>query len=282
MARGEIVVTMDADSVFDKNALERIVHHFSDKKIDALVGNVKVANNFTLIGYLQSLEYLFGFYYKRAHCVLGAEYIYGGACAAFRKDKVFDKIGLFDEKNKTEDIEMSLRTKYFGLHSVYAEDVVCYTEGASTFTGLMNQRLRWKKGRFDTFLRYRNMFMSRKRRHNKWLSWFVMPFSLLAEFQLLFEPIGFSLLITYSIISGDYISLALGSLFVAITYIVNGLFSHEFKPHRALLFVFTWPLFYILVWVEYVSLLKSLWMLVRGEEIEWQHWERQGVLEADA
>ena len=61
---------------------------------------------------------------------------------------------------------------------------------------------------------------------------------------------------------------------------MNGLFSHEFKPQRALLFVFTWPLFYFLVWIEYIVLLKSLWMVVRGEDIEWQRWQRQGVSEA--
>jgi cellulose synthase/poly-beta-1,6-N-acetylglucosamine synthase-like glycosyltransferase len=245
--------------------------------VDALVGNVKVANNKTLIGYLQSLEYLFGFYYKRAHCVLGAEYIFGGACAAFRKSSTFDRIGLFDELNKTEDIEMSLRTKFYGMRSVYAEDVFCYTEGANTLTGLINQRLRWKKGRFDTFLRYRSMFLSRSRKHNKWLTWFVMPFSMLAELQLFFEPIGLSLLITYSVVSGDFISLALGSLFVWIIYIVNALFSHEFRPQRILLFPLTWPLFYVLVWVEYIVLLKSVWMVLRGHDIEWQRWQRQGI-----
>lgn len=276
-ANGDIILTIDADSVVRPDAIERLVRYFADPKVDAVVGNVKVADNHTFIGRLQALEYLFGFYYKRAHCVLGAEYIFGGACAAFRKATIFDAIGLFDTTNKTEDIEMSMRIKYNGLKSCYAEDVICYTEGASTIHGLVNQRLRWKKGRFDTFVKYRSMFFSGDKRHRKALGWFVLPFSMLAEAQLLFEPIAFTLLLTYSIISSDFVSLALGTLFVAVTYIVVGFFSREFKPGLILLYPFTWPLFYFLVWVEYIVLIRSLGMSLRGEEITWQRWDRQGV-----
>ncbi len=274
---GDIILTMDADSAIEANGIERLVSYFADPTVDAVVGNVKVANNHSFIGRIQSLEYLFGFYYKRAHCVLGAEYIYGGACAAFRKSTTFDSFGLYDTANKTEDIEISMRTKYFGLKSCYAEDVVCYTEGASTIHGLMNQRLRWKKGRFDTFVKYRRMFFSNDKRHGRMLSWFVLPFSVLAELQLLFEPIAATLLITYSIISSDYVSLALGTLFVAVTYVVVGLFSREFKPKLILMYPFTWPLFYFLVWIEYCVLIRSLVMSLRGEEVEWQRWDRQGI-----
>lgn len=277
LASGEIIVTMDADTIFAPDAIENLVHYFADSTVDAVVGNVKVGNTNSIIGRMQGLEYLFGFYYKRAHCVLGAEYIYGGACAAFRRATTFDVYGLFDFTNKTEDIEMSMRTKYYGLKSCYAEDVICYTEGASTVIGLINQRLRWKKGRFDTFVKYRRMFFSGDKRHRKTLGWFVLPFSLLAELQLLFEPIAISLLITYSVIADDYVSLALGTLFVSVTYMVVSIFSREFKPMLLLLFPVTWPLFYFLVWVEYLALVKSIVMSLRGQEVEWQHWNRQGI-----
>jgi poly-beta-1,6-N-acetyl-D-glucosamine synthase len=277
-ARGEIVVTMDADSIFEPNAIATLVRYFADPRIDAAVGNVKIARNRTLIGHLQQLEYLFGFYFKRAHSVLDAEYIYGGACAAFRREKTFDRFGLFDTSNMTEDIEMSLRTRYFGLHSVFADDVVCHTEGASTVTGLVNQRLRWKKGRIETFGKYRQMFFSLKRRHSTWLSFFILPYSLLGELQLLFEPIGITLLVGYSLVSGDYLSLGLGLLFIFVTYMVTGLFNQEKLDLKTILkFPFTWPLFYLATWVEYIVLLKSLKMILRGGEITWQQWDRRGV-----
>jgi len=67
-------------------------------------------------------------------------------------------------------------------------------------------------------------------------------------------------------------------LFISVIYIVNSFFSHRRSDiFLFLLFPFTWPLFYILVWVEYIALVKSLRMLIHGDEVEWQKWNRQGI-----
>lgn len=281
-SRGRIILTIDADSAVAPDAITNLVERFRDPKTDAVVGQVRVANvGGRLIGRIQQLEYLFGFYFKRAHCVLGAEYIYGGACAAFRRSSTFDRFGLFDEKNKTEDIEMSMRTKYHGMRSVYAEDVLCYTEGANTYMGLISQRLRWKKGRFDTFIEYRQMFFSWKRHHNKPMSWFILPYAMFSELQLLLEPIGATLLITYSVIANDYVSLALSMLFVGISYVIVAIFGKKLPMRQRFgliaLWPFTWLLFYIVVWIEFHALLRSAHMVLRGDTLEWQQWKREGI-----
>ncbi len=277
-AKGEILITVDADSIADDHMIKNIVRYLRDDKVDAVVGNVKVAGEITFINLLQRFEYLFGFYHKRAHSVLGAEYIYGGACAAFRKSTIFDQIGHFDTGSITEDIEMSMRTRYHGRNAVYADDALCYTEGASSIMGLVKQRIRWKKGRFEAFSRYKKMFFSTKINHNRWLAWFILPFAMLAEIQLLFEPIGLTLLIIYSYITGDYSSLVLGALFVDLMFTVVGLFTEKAKNWWIVpLFPFTWMIFYVLVWVEYMALLKSLSASIRSEALAWQKWQRKGI-----
>lgn len=276
-ATGEIVLTIDADSALKRGSLKKLVTYFVDEKIMAVVGQVKVVNTKTLMGLAQNLEYYFGFYNKRGHAVLGAEYIFGGACASFRRS-VFATVGLFDHENKTEDIEMSMRLRHQGFQCTYAEDVICYTEGASQLLDLISQRIRWKKGRFDTFLKYRSMFFSTEENHNFFLSFFVLPFSLLAEFQLIFEPTAITILIIYSIIANEFLSLAVGILFIFLVYVAVSLFHNE-RPRAELilLFPFTWPLFYILDWVEFMALWKSLKMLRRGQDVVWQKWERKGI-----
>ena len=276
-ARGEILLTMDADSVLQKGALRKLVRYYMDDEIMAVVGNVEVTDATTIVGLAQQMEYYFGFYNKRAHALLGAEYIFGGACASFRI-KVFKQIGVFDDKNKTEDIEMSMRTKAYGLKSTYAEDVVCYTEGASDIYGLIAQRIRWKKGRLDTFAKYRRLFFSTDDKHNVFLSFFVLPFSLLAEAQLIFEPIAIAIVIAYSIVTSEYLSLAIGLLFILLVFVAVSLF-HDNKPKPSLIlaFPFVWPLFYLLDWVEFLSLYKSMQMIKRGKDVEWQQWNRKGI-----
>jgi poly-beta-1,6-N-acetyl-D-glucosamine synthase len=276
-ATGEIILTMDADSAIVHGGLKKLVAYYRDPEIMCVVGNVRVGNNNTVIGLMQHLEYYFGFYFKRAYAIMGAEYIFGGACASFRKS-VFENIGLFDTENKTEDIEMSMRCRYAGYKCTYAEDVLTFTEGASNILGLINQRIRWKKGRFDTFLKYRNMFFSADDRHNAFLSFFVLPYAMLSELQLLLEPIAISVLIAYSFTTSDFLSLTIGLFFILQIYIVTTFF-HGLKPNLKILlsFPFTWTLFYLLVWIEFLSLYKSIKMSFEGTDITWQKWDRKGI-----
>jgi len=274
-ATGEIILTVDADSALKKGSLNNLTKYFLDEEIMAVVGNVEIANARTIIGLAQQMEYFFGFYNKRAHALFGAEYIFGGACAAFRSS-VFEAIGLFDTENKTEDIEMSMRTKFHGMKATYGEDVVCYTEGASDLAGLISQRTRWKKGRLDTFKKYRSLFFSIEDHHNAFLSFFVLPFSVLAELMLLFEPIAIAIMVAYVIITSEYLSLALGMAYIMLVFIVIPLFHSHPQPKYVLYFAF-WPLFYFLDWIEFVSAYKSIRLIRQGKDIEWQRWNRQGI-----
>ncbi len=277
LATGEIVLTVDADSALKIGSLEKLAKYYLDPTVDAVVGNVEVTNSESIVGLAQQLEYYFGFYNKRAHSLLGAEYIFGGACASFRRS-IFEKIGYFDEVNKTEDIEMSMRTKFYGLKSKYAEDVVCYTEGASAVSSLIQQRIRWKKGRVDTFFKYRNMFFSTEDEHNFFLSFFVLPLSVMSEIQLLFEPVAISALIAYSIVTSEFVSLSLGLLFIGLVFLIVPLF-HDSRP-RPVLFVyfpFFWPLFLFLDWIEFLSLAKTIKMIRQKKDVEWQRWQRKGI-----
>jgi poly-beta-1,6-N-acetyl-D-glucosamine synthase len=277
-SKGEIIVTMDADSAHHPDAVANIVKYFRDPGIDALVGNVKVSNTNTILGLLQKLEYLFGFYFKRVHSLFNAEYIYGGACAAFRKSTTFDSLGLFDTENKTEDIEYSMRTKLFGLKAVYGEDVVVFTEGASSLKGLYKQRLRWKKGRIDTFIKYKSLFFSRNPKHSKFMTFIILPFAVMGEFQLLLEPMFFALIWSYTLISGDFLSIGLSSLFILFTF-VSAIFFGDKKVNVMYLIYFPafWLIFYILVAIELLSLLKSVELVRANEDIAWQKWKREGI-----
>lgn len=279
-AKGEIILTMDADSAHHPLTIKNLVTYFHDGTVQAVVGNVKVRNVRNLVGLIQQFEYIFGFYFKRVNSIFDAEYIFGGACAAFRKKTTFDKLGYFDTENKTEDIEYSMRVKQAGLKSAYAEDVYTYTEGANDFEGLYKQRLRWKKGRLDTFLKYRTLFFSRDKNHSKFMSWLVLPYAMVGEIQMLGEPFFFTAIWTYTIVSGDYLSVGLSSLFIFITYLSAFVFGdRQTNKLNIILFPFTWFMFYILAVVEFLALLRSIEMMYLNQKITWQSWARKGVLD---
>ncbi len=201
LATGEVIITVDADSLVERHAIRNMVKHFCDPKVASVAGNVVIGNRNTYLGLLQQLEYLFGFYFKRADGMFNAVYIVGGAAAAYRRS-ILVEAGGFDEAIITEDIELSTRLQALGFKVRYAPNATIFTEGPSDFKSLCQQRLRWKYGRIMTFLKYRHLFFSVNRQHNKFLTLFILPVTLYCESLLLFAPFLLVLFYGYALTAG--------------------------------------------------------------------------------
>jgi len=107
---GNLIVTMDADTIFEKDALIKAARYFINKNLDAAVGNVKISNSRTLLGLIQQIEYTMGFYFKRTHSIFNSEYIIGGAFGVFRKE-MFQKYGFLTKKTKQKILSIQLDYK---------------------------------------------------------------------------------------------------------------------------------------------------------------------------
>lgn len=278
LATGDILISIDADCLVDSEAIASFVETFKDPKVSAAVGNVKIANRDNVVGIVQYLEFLFSFYFKRADALLGTIYIIGGAAGAFRKD-VFDTVGGYSETNITEDIELTVRIQDAGMKIEYTPEAVVYTEGASDLASLKRQRLRWKRGRFQTFYQHWRMFFSTKRRHNKVLTWVMMPLAMLQELQLLLEIPFLIFLYVFSIMNADFSSYLTGVLVVSLMFVVQFMFYD--KSTRRLSFVLLapigWLLFYMATYVEAWALVRSIESFITKREVTWQKWKRKGI-----
>lgn len=274
---GDIIITVDGDTKLHKNAIENIVRHFIDPSVEAVVGNVKIANSKTMLGLLQQIEYTLVFYFKRVHSVMDSIFIVGGAFGAFRRN-VFNRFGYFDECSKTEDIEFSTRLKWHGCKIVFAEDAIAYTEGPSTFMGLIKQRLRWKKGLIDTFIKYHDIFFSFNRKHNIFLSWVLLPYSLFGDIQLIFELILLPCILYYTIIYRLYYLWFGWTFFLVFTLIIIYLFGSK-KNNRSNLLLS--PLYYVLSLILFASeiyaIIGTIKLHIMNKDIVWQNWNRRGV-----
>lgn len=278
LSSGDIVITIDGDCAIEPTTVENFVRHFENEKVMAAVGNVKIANATGILGVLQYLEFLFSFYFKKADSLFNTVYIIGGAAGAFRRE-VFDRIGGFNTKNITEDIDLSVRIQKAGMRIVYAADAVVYTEGADTLVGLMKQRLRWKRGRFQTFYEHRHLFFSERKGHNKLLTWGVLPLALFGEVQLFFEPFFLGFLYLYSFLISDFSSFISGIIVVSAMFLVQIADDRSLKrlPLLALAPI-GWLLFYVTTWVEHRALINSIRGMLFNQEIRWQRWQRRGIM----
>ena len=277
LSTGDIVVSIDADCIILPDTIGNFVEHFKDPEVSAAVGNVKIGNTLHILGTLQYLEFLFSFYFKKADSLFNTIYIIGGAAGAFRRE-VFESIGLYSNKNITEDIDLSVRIQEAGLKIVYAADAIVYTEGANSLKGLSRQRLRWKQGRFQTFFEHSRLFFSTKRRHNKLLTWLILPLAVFGDTQLFFESIFLVFLYIYSLITGDFSSFISGIIVVSSMFFVQIFDDRTVKRSTMYLIApIGWLLFYITTVVEYQALMKSIWGVFTKQKIVWQRWNRRGI-----
>lgn len=278
-ANGEIIVTVDADSLMDRRAIEHLVIHFLDPQVGGVAGNVVVGNRSRPIEWMQQMEYLYGFFFKRADSLFNSVYIIGGAAAAYRRS-VIEEVGGFDHSIITEDIELSTRILSRGYKTQYAADAAVYTEGPSDFSGLCNQRLRWKHGRILTFLKHRNLFFSLDRKHSPYLSFMLLPLAVYAECLLLAEALTLSVFMLYTVSAHDYWPLvfviALLSTVVGVQIMSDS--RRRFHSNLFLLAPVAWLIFYVMDMVELQALIRSLKRLIRKEELKWQKWVRVGVM----
>ena len=173
-----------------------------------------------------------------------------------------------------------MRIQNAGLKIIYASDALVYTEGASDIKSLMSQRLRWKRGRFETFKQNHNLFFSFKKHHNKLLSWIILPLAYFGELQLSLEIFFLTFLYIYSYMLSDFSSFISGIVVVSTMFFVQMFFDDNKIKNNISFYILLpigWLLFYVTTYVEFTALIKSVWGLIKKKEIKWQRWERTGV-----
>lgn len=155
-ADGEIIVTVDADSVVERTALLGLVGALqTDPSAGAVAGNVKVGNRDRRITRIQTLEYVIGInVFRRVLDFCGAVMIVPGAIGAYRRS-VLEDVNLYDPDTLTEDFDVTVQILKRG-DAVRAIDAKSYTQAPATWRDLYQQRLRWYRGNVMTLFKHRD------------------------------------------------------------------------------------------------------------------------------
>jgi cellulose synthase/poly-beta-1,6-N-acetylglucosamine synthase-like glycosyltransferase len=158
---GEIIVCMDADSVVDKNALKKTLGYFSNPEIAAVASSVKVLRPKNVIQKFQFLEYLYNILLRKALTFLDSVFVVPGPFGLYRKS-VLEKVGLFESKNLTEDMEITMRIQSKGYRVEAAADAFTYTVSPSSIRKLVKQRIRWYRGFLINSKKYKELYLNPK------------------------------------------------------------------------------------------------------------------------
>jgi len=162
---GEIIVTMDADSIFLPDTLKNLVSSFDDPKVDAVGGNVRVANKDCFLGRNQAVEYLTGLaIQKRSFAYLNCMQVIAGAIGAFRRE-VLVKVGGYSSDTIVEDMDLTVSILKAGYRVEYNGKAIAYTEAPANLRDFLKQRYRWTFGGFQVLRKHWSMLFNRKYGH---------------------------------------------------------------------------------------------------------------------
>jgi peptidoglycan-N-acetylglucosamine deacetylase len=156
MSAGEVIVTIDADTMVHPAAIGCLVRHFADPGTGAVAGNVKVGNRTTWITRWQALEYITSQNMeKRAFDLLNCITVVPGALGAWRAEAVRSVGGLVAD-TLAEDADLTISLRRRGWRISYDEDAEAYTEAPTTAGALIRQRFRWTYGTLQAVWKHRD------------------------------------------------------------------------------------------------------------------------------
>lgn len=176
LARNDYVLCMDGDSRLSRDTLRRAVRHFTNPRVGAVAGNVKVVNRNGLWTRLQALEYIEGLNMaRRAQGFLRAVNIIPGPIGVFRRHALVD-VGGYDTDTFAEDADLTLKMLTAGWQIVYEDGAIAYTEAPENLLDLIKQRYRWTRGILQALRKRAGWLVAPRGGFSVWISLLAMLF----------------------------------------------------------------------------------------------------------
>jgi len=306
LSRYPLFCGVDADSILQRDSLQRIIRPFLDDP-DAIAagGTVRLANGCEvrdglllkaalpgkLLAQLQIVEYLRGFLFGRLgwspfNCLL----IISGAFGVFRKSAVIE-VGGYRHKTIGEDMELVVRLhKVFRLkkrkYRVYfIPDPVCWTEAPEDVKTLGNQRVRWQRGLLESLMANRRLLFHPRAGAVGWLAF---PFALIFEaFGPAIEVAGYLyMLLTWlagwldpaAMIAFLVATIGFGMLISMVALVLEEMSYPVYPGKRSIIRLFGLAILENFGYRQLNSWwrLKGLWLWLTNSESKWGTMKRSG------
>lgn len=305
VATGELVCAIDADTLIEPDALQRMVLPFlrSDDVV-AVGGTIRIANASRVEGGrvvtvraplnpvpgIQVVEYLRAFLFGRLGWNrLGGNLIISGAFGLFRHEAVLSTGGYLHE-TVGEDMELVLRLRRRAYEEggpsriAFVPDPVAWTEAPETLRVLGRQRDRWHRGLADVLWRHRRVMLNP--RYGA-MGLVVYPYFVLVELLApVVEAVGLLGLLVGLWLGAVNLPFALlfflmayglGAVLTVMTLVLEEFAYHRYETLRDRLLLIAWALLEAVGYrqLTVVWRLNGLIKYIRGRR-EWGAMERRG------
>ncbi|WP_431027074.1 glycosyltransferase [Lysinibacillus sp. LZ02] len=270
-AIGDIVITIDADTVFHKSTISHLVDSFSDPRVAAVSGNCKIGNIINQITLWQHIEYVTANQLeKRAFEELNCITVVPGSNSAWRKS-VVQKLGYYHKDTLAEDSELTLRILNAGYKIVYEDRAISYEECPETVRDFIKQRNRWSYGILQVAWKHKKNILTSS---NKTLKYFAVPSLLFSYLLFLTSPL-IDFIFIAAILSGTS-SIYLFALLFYLTDFLNSFIAFKMgkEKMKPLMWVFIQRIGYryLLAYVTWTAVIRAF----RGRQVGWRKLNRSG------
>lgn len=169
-AKGEIIVTVDSDSVIEPQALLAIAGPFRDPRIGAVAGKVAVLNRMSsILPRMLHVRFILSFDFLRSvQSVFRTVYCCPGALTAYRASVVRQVSRAWEHQTffgvpctYGEDRGMTNCILDAGFDTVYQRTAVVHTVVPETYTNLCKMYLRWDRSYIREELRFARIVWKR-------------------------------------------------------------------------------------------------------------------------
>ena len=293
-AGGEVIVCLDADTVFEPSTLRELVAPLRDARVGAVAGNAKVGNRVNLVTRWQAVEYVTSQNLdRRAFSLLDGITVVPGAVGAWRRSLV-EEVGGFSDDTLAEDQDLTLTIRRRGYRIAYADRAVGWTEAPDTLRTLARQRFRWSFGTLqcawkhrDVLLRPRYGSLGLVAMPNVWVFQLLLPaISPLADLLFLWSLVSVWLVkaehgATYALTNLEHV-LTFYALFLLVDWLAAvAAFLLEPDEDRSL----TWLIFlqrFAYRQVMYWVVVRAFLGAARGRLVGWGKLERKATVQVPA
>ncbi len=278
LSRGEVIVCIDADCVLDKDCIGAFVEAMRDDNVKACCGNIKVGNPGSVLSIIQLYEYAASFYARQADALLNTLYVISGAAGAYRRS-IFDDVGWYGTalRGGGEDVDLSIRVQQAGFKIEYCAEAIVYTEVPVTISSLAKQRKRWTFSRFMTFKRYHSLLFSRKKEHNKILTWIVMPLIIFNDWLYIPKMLIKIGLYSAAVVTGSYQVLV---MLILLSMVITAIPLFQDRSYRIYLLLtpLSWLLSFVSAGIEMYASAYAICTMLAKKEATWHPQQRKGAI----
>jgi len=160
--QAEVVVALDADTLFRPDTVRRLAEPFVDPSVAAVAGCARVGNVVNLITRWQALEYITSQNLdRRAFAAINCITVVPGAVGAWRRAAVL-AVGGFTSDTLAEDADLTLRLLRADHRVAFQDRATAYTEAPEYIGAFVKQRFRWMYGTLQAAYKQRAVLFRRE------------------------------------------------------------------------------------------------------------------------